>query len=75
MPGSAFHALHRLRLNPERGDEYIGTLMNAWIAQCGHAVGVRVGREDVDVGTVHGYRAAIRLLEGANSDAALNSKE
>lgn len=75
MPGSVFHALHRLWLKPERGDEYMGTLVNAWIAQGGHAVGVRAGREYVDVGTLHGYRAAIRLLEEANGDAVLNSKE
>ncbi len=41
---------------PERGDEYLGTLVNAWIAQGGRAVGVRAGEAYVDVGTLHGYR-------------------
>jgi len=66
MPGSVYHALHRLWLRPERGDEYIGTLVNAWIAEGGHALGIRAGTQYVDVGTLHGYRAAIRLLEQTN---------
>jgi hypothetical protein len=45
-----------------RQDEYVGTLVNAWLAQGGQAVGVRAGRTYVDVGTLHGYREAIRLL-------------
>ncbi len=63
MPGSVFHALHRLWLRPERGDEYIGTLVNEWLAQGGRAMGVKVGEQYVDVGTLNGYRAAVRLLE------------
>lgn len=63
MPGSVFHALHRFWLRPDRRDEYIGTLVNAWIAQGGYAVGVRAGGKYVDVGTLNGYRSAIRLLE------------
>ena len=63
MPGRIFHSLHRLWLQSHRRDEYIGSLVNAWIAQGGHAMGVRAGFQYVDVGTLHGYRAAIRLLE------------
>ena len=40
-------------------DEYIGTLVNAYLAAGGEAVGVKAGRSYVDVGTLHGYRAAI----------------
>ena len=68
MPGSIFHALHRLWLRPERRDEYFGTLVNAWIAQGGHALGIRAGDQYVDVGTLNGYRSAIRLLD--NSDGS-----
>jgi NDP-sugar pyrophosphorylase family protein len=68
MPGRVFHALHRLWLSPERHDEYFGTLVNAWIAQGGAAIGVRAGEEYVDVGTLQGYRAAIRLLQQAGDD-------
>jgi dTDP-glucose pyrophosphorylase len=72
MPGDVFHALHRLWLSPERQDEYFGTLVNAWIVNGGHAVGVRAGKQYVDVGTLHGYRAAIRLLEGAAEETSFN---
>lgn len=62
MPGSVFHDLHRLWLEREQRDEYFGTLVNAYIAQGGSASGVRAGESYVDVGTLHGYREAIRLL-------------
>lgn len=63
MPGSIFHQLHQLWRRPEHGDEYFGSLINSWLAEGGTAVGVRAGQAYVDVGTIHGYRAAIRLLE------------
>lgn len=64
MPGCTFHALHDLWRRAERRDEYFGTLINAWIAEGGEAFGVPAGRDYVDVGTVDGYRRAIRLLAG-----------
>ena len=71
MPGSVFHDLHALWCRRERQDEYIGTLVNAWIKEGGEAVGVRAGASYVDVGTVRGYRTAIRLLSGGTfSEAA-----
>jgi glucose-1-phosphate thymidylyltransferase len=63
MPGHVFHALHVLWQKPERRDEYFGTLVNAWLAEGGTAWGVRAGSGYVDVGTLHGYREALRLLE------------
>jgi dTDP-glucose pyrophosphorylase len=63
MPGRIFHQLHTLWCRPERRDEYFGTLINAWIEEGGRALGVRAGVEYVDVGTLHGYRAALHLLE------------
>jgi glucose-1-phosphate thymidylyltransferase len=62
MPGEVFRALYRLWCQPERKDEYLGTLTNAWIRAGGSAVGVRAGQGYVDVGTLHGYREAVRLL-------------
>ncbi|MBA3386901.1 MAG: nucleotidyltransferase family protein, partial [Chthoniobacterales bacterium] len=62
MPAAVFHELHQLWLGREQRDEYFGTLVNAWIAQGGRASGVRAGKSYVDVGTLHGYREAIRLL-------------
>jgi len=63
MSGSIFHELYRLWCRPERRDEYFGTLINAWIAEGGEALGVVAGTEYVDVGTLHGYRRAIQLLD------------
>ncbi len=65
MPGATLHALHRLWLERERQDEYIGTLVNAWLAQGNEAWAVRAGTDYVDVGTLNGYREAMRLLGGA----------
>ena len=65
MPGRVLHALHALWRQPDRGDEFFGTLVNAWLAQGNAAVGVRAGEAYVDVGTLGGYRSAIRLLGGA----------
>ena len=62
MPGHVLHALHALWREPGRGDEYIGTLVNAWLARGNEAIGVRAGERYVDVGTLGGYRQAIALL-------------
>lgn len=62
MPGRVLHELHALWRQPERGDEYIGTLVNAWLALGNEAVGVRAGERYVDVGTLGGYREAVALL-------------
>ena len=62
MPGATLHDLHRLWLKPERGDEFIGTLVNAWIGRGGKARGAKAGTAYVDVGTFDGYRLAIDLL-------------
>lgn len=62
MPGHVFHALHAFWEAREREDEYVGTLVNAWLAQGNQAVGVKAGSAYVDVGTLNGYRAALGLL-------------
>ena len=62
LSGTAFHELHALWREPGRGDEYIGTLVNAYIAHGGRATAVRRGKAYVDVGTLRGYREAITLL-------------
>jgi glucose-1-phosphate thymidylyltransferase len=68
MPGSVLHALHRLWRRRRERDEYIGTLVNAYLATGGEAVAVPAGTAYVDVGTLGGYREAMRLLsEGAPS--------
>ena len=62
MPGAILHELRTLWLERDRKDEYIGTLVNAWLAQGGSALGISAGESYVDVGTLHGYREAINLL-------------
>jgi dTDP-glucose pyrophosphorylase len=62
MPGAVFHALHRLWLEREQRDEYFGTLINAWLAAGGSALGIKAGEAYVDVGTLQGYRAAMLML-------------
>lgn len=64
MPGATLHALHRLWLERGRQDEFMGTLVNAWLALGHEAWGVRAGESYVDVGTLNGYREAMRLLGG-----------
>lgn len=63
LSGLAFAQLHALWLRRDRRDEYLGTLVNAWLGEGGEARAVCAGETYVDVGTLHGYRAAIRALE------------
>jgi dTDP-glucose pyrophosphorylase len=53
-----------------RADEYMGTLINAYLERGGQALAVRAGEAYVDVGTVHGYREAIALLSAPQTVAA-----
>jgi dTDP-glucose pyrophosphorylase len=68
-PVLVLRELHALWRQRGRQDEYIGTLVNAWLAAGGTATGIRAGRSYVDVGTLHGYREAMQLLSGAVSEA------
>ena len=63
MPAQMFRALHDLWRERGERDVYVGTLVNAWLARGGEAWGIRAGESYVDVGTLHGYREAIQLLE------------
>jgi hypothetical protein len=67
MPGSVFHALRDLWLEPGRNDEYLGTLVNEYLARGGRARGIRAGESYVDVGTLNGYREALQLLKAQSS--------
>ena len=68
MPGRVLKDLRELWLRRACQDEYFGTLVNAYLAAGGEAVGVKAGRAYVDVGTLHGYRAAIGLLGNAGTE-------
>lgn len=63
MPGCIYRQLHDLWRQRGGCDQYIGTLINAYLEAGGAARGVKSGRAYVDVGTVDGYREAVRLLE------------
>ena len=63
MPGRVLADLHRLWREREQRDEYVGTLVNAYIEAGGEVRGVSAGEAYVDVGTLHGYREAIQLLK------------
>ena len=65
MPGAVLHELYRLWRRRRERDEYIGTLVNAYLATGGEAVAVPAGTDYVDVGTLGGYREAMRLLADA----------
>lgn len=69
-PARVLRELAALWAEPGRGDAYVGTLVNAYLARGGEAVAVRAGTAYVDVGTLHGWRDAVRLLEGTASVAA-----
>jgi glucose-1-phosphate thymidylyltransferase len=62
MTGAILAELHALWQARDCRDEYVGTLVNAWIAGGGAALGVQAGTSYVDVGTVRGYREAVALL-------------
>ncbi|HYY25333.1 MAG TPA: sugar phosphate nucleotidyltransferase [Candidatus Udaeobacter sp.] len=62
MPGSVLARLHEIWQERGRIDEYMGNLVNAYIGAGGRARAVRAGHAYVDVGTLYGYREAIRLL-------------
>jgi glucose-1-phosphate thymidylyltransferase len=69
MPGRIFAELRRLWAARDGADEYFGTLVNAWLAQGGEAIGVQAGEAYVDVGTLNGYRAAMTLLSDRHVEA------
>jgi dTDP-glucose pyrophosphorylase len=63
VSGRVLRELRAIWAEPGRKDEYLGTLVNAYLARGGCARAVPAGRSYVDVGTLHGYREAVRLLE------------
>jgi len=67
LTGRHFVELHQLWNERSRSDEYIGTLVNAYLANGGTAYGVKRGDVYVDVGTLHGYREAVRVLSSQAS--------
>jgi glucose-1-phosphate thymidylyltransferase len=71
LPVGLFHELRRFWQARAQPDEYIGTLVNAWLAAGGEAVGIRAGTSYADVGTLEGYRAVMQSLGPAPSTSAV----
>lgn len=63
MPGEDFVNLFALWRARGRRDQYLGHLLNAWMAQGGQVTASRTGTEYMDIGTLAGYRNAQRRLE------------
>ena len=63
-PVAVVSELYDLWCSRDRHDQHFGTLVNEYIAGGGEAIGRRSGTAYVDVGTAHGYREALSLLEG-----------
>jgi glucose-1-phosphate thymidylyltransferase len=70
MPGAVLADLFLLWCERDRCDEYLGTLLNAYIAAGGEVRGIPAGQGYVDVGTLDGYRQALRLLDAAQMPVA-----
>ena len=77
FPGTVLHDLYHLWQKRNKADEYVGSLVNAYIALGGLVKAVQAGRSYVDVGTLNGYRQAITLLtsEAGSGQALVRPKE
>lgn len=71
LSGKILRELSDLWRQREGRDAYVGTLVNAWLRDGGSARAVKAGNTYVDVGTLNGYREALKLLQGRTSEAAV----
>jgi dTDP-glucose pyrophosphorylase len=71
MSGAIYHDLRQMWIERQRQDEFLGTLVNAWIANGGHALGFQKGLHYLDVGTIDGLQLAFsQLMEGRQSESS-----
>jgi len=61
LPGIVLRQLYQIW--QDRRDEYLGTLVTEYLMRGGRAYGFKIGESYVDVGTLNGYREALRLLD------------
>ena len=69
--GKAFRALKLLWEARHRQDEYLGHLLNAYMAAANPVRATRSGEIYMDVGTLDGYRAAQDFLRGVGANQLL----
>ena len=67
--GAAFHSLNLLWESRHRQDEYLGSLLNAYIAAGNPVRGIPCGEVYIDVGTLAGYHAAQDYLRSLSATA------
>jgi dTDP-glucose pyrophosphorylase len=72
--GRAFHALRTLWESRHREDEYLGHLLNAYIAAGNPVHGLPLGERYMDVGTMEGYRNAQDYLRSRSRDTGEQQK-
>jgi glucose-1-phosphate thymidylyltransferase len=69
--GQAFHELRLLWESRHRRDEYLGTLLNAYLAAGNSVRGHHVGETYIDVGTMEGYQRAQDFLRRHGDRASI----
>ncbi len=67
--GEAFHALKLLWESRHREDEYLGHLLNAYLAAGNIVRATHCGERYMDVGTLEGYHAAQDFLRSLRRSA------
>jgi dTDP-glucose pyrophosphorylase len=70
IPVTVVQDLYALWDQRGRSDEYLGTLINAYLQLGGVVHGVRGGETYLDVGTLDGFREAMAVLDGERKQAA-----
>lgn len=68
LPAGELAALRDLWISRGKQDQYLGTLVNDYLARGGEAWSVRSGQRYVDVGTLYGYREAVQLLSSGDRE-------
>jgi dTDP-glucose pyrophosphorylase len=65
MNTAIYRELYELWVHRERRDEFLGTLINTWLALGGTAYGIQEGSDYLDVGTIDGFHVAFsKLMRG-----------
>ncbi len=72
VQGRVLAELHALWLERGREDEYLGTLVNAYIGRGGAVRAVKAGISYFDVGTLDGYRSAMQTLDAEEANDPSN---
>lgn len=62
MSGRIYKSLFNLWWKKSERDEYFGTLVNDYLLSGGTVIGITEGTSYVDVGTINGYREALKVL-------------